>query len=113
MAKATNEQVQTFSDTHVRQRCEAIMLTLLQMEQDLASITDVYNNLTDNPTWADSRRDVTHQATPTDILAINTVMYHLTRLIRGTAVDASASMAAVAAQLPIVQSLCVRQLSQG
>lgn len=69
---ATNEQVQRYVNERVRVRSEQIRALIGSMEDDKATIDDVYANLTNNPTWVDSRTDgPPHLLTPSDVLAWN------------------------------------------
>lgn len=111
---ATNAQVQQWSNERTRPRCEQIRHLLLAMEDDNASIDDVYANLTDNPDWTDSRTDApSHLLTPSNLLAINAFSDNLAKIIRGDLAgenDATkaAAVDAVANQLAIVFDACVR-----
>lgn len=109
---ATNEQVQQWSDQRTRVRCEAIRALLLSLEDDNASIGEVYDNLTGSPDWTDNRSDGPPSLLgPNDLLAINALSVALVEILRGTSADDAARIAAVnaaAAQLPIVYKACVR-----
>lgn len=112
---ATNEQVTHWANERTRIRCEAIRALLLSMEDDNATIGEVYANLNNSPNWTDARVDVPNQLGPNDILAINTFCVNLANLIRngdtaGSMDDAAraAAVKAMADQLPIVLKGCVR-----
>jgi hypothetical protein len=99
---ATNEQVQQFSDQQIRPMAEKLRALKVQMEDLLASIDDVYANLTDNPDWVDGRTDSPpHLLTPSDILGIHAFVS-----------DVRAEMAGHG-QLPIVLKACVRPIEVG
>ena len=84
MANATNQQVQVFSDSRVRPRCEALRALYNQITDDKANINDVYQNLANNPTWTDNRTDgPPHLAVPNDILAYNAFITALIAFIQG------------------------------
>lgn len=112
MAAATNAQVQNWADQRTRPRSEQLRALLLALESDNASIADVYENLTNSPTWDDSRGDgPPHLLVPGDVLAVNTVSVQLAAILRGTLANDAAKIAAVndvAAQLPIMLKACVR-----
>ena len=98
---ATDQQVQTFVNERIRPRCEAIRSLLIAMEDDIAAIDDVYAALTQqNVTWEDDRTDgPPHLLTPSDVLAINTILNDLKTALRTNA------------QLPIVLKACVRPVN--
>lgn len=95
---ADDVQVQVNVDQRMRPRCEQIRALLINMQDDIAIFDDIYAALTQqNPTWVDNRTDgVPHLLTPSDVLAINTILHDLTNAINGDA------------QLPIVRKACVR-----
>lgn len=98
---ATDQQVQTYVDQRVRVRSEQIRALLLSMQDDKNAINDVYAALTQpTPTWKDNRTDgVPHLLTPSDVLAWNTFISDALTSMNGDA------------QLPVVQSACVRPVS--
>lgn len=82
MARATDEQVQRYSDW-ARDLCNQMRRVLLNMEDFRANINDVYEHLNDNPTWTDTRTDdVPHLLTPADMLAINTFVFDAVAVMR-------------------------------
>lgn len=97
---ASDQQVQSFVDTRIRVRAEAIRALEVAMSDDIASIDDVYNALANNPTWEDNRTDgPPHLMTPSDVLAINSFLHDIRDAIVNNA------------QYPIVQKACVRPVS--
>ncbi|GAA4442988.1 hypothetical protein [Bremerella cremea] len=105
---ATNEQVQQYVDQRVRPACEAIRALFTQSEDNIASIDDIYANLTDAPDWTDGRDDhPPHLATPTDVLAWNAFINGLVKFQNGTFADVTEANS-FAAQLPVILKLCVR-----
>lgn len=114
---ATNEQVQVWSDARIRPRAEQARALLLGLEDDNASIGEVYANLTDSPDWTDNRgTGPPALLTPGDLLAINTFSSQLAAILRGSLAGQSdatkaAAVDAVAAQLPIIIKACVRPVS--
>ena len=72
MAEATDAQVQIFADQRIRVRAEQMRALIIAIEDDRASIDDVYARLTGSGGWADARADgPPHLLTGPDILAIN------------------------------------------
>lgn len=108
----SNQQVQNWSDQRARVRCEALRNLLVTMEDDNASIGEVYANLTNSPDWTDTRTDGPPSLLgPNDLLAINTISVQLAAILRGTLANDAAKIAAcndVAAQLATVFKACVR-----
>lgn len=76
MAIATNQEVQTYSDTQARPGAEALRSLWHRFTNDKASIGDVYEACTQqSPTWVDGRVDgPPHMATPADMLNYNEVI---------------------------------------
>jgi hypothetical protein len=72
-APATNQQVQTFSDTIMRPLSEVFRNLLFECQSCSGSIGSVYSALTEeNPTWTDSRTDgPPNLLQPSDLLALN------------------------------------------
>jgi hypothetical protein len=97
---ASDVQVQTFVDSRIRPRCEQIRALLLAINDDIASIGDVYAALTQqNPTWTDQRKDgVPHLMVSSDVLAVNAILHDLQTAIQNNS------------QLPIVLLGCVRSV---
>ncbi len=97
---ATNQQVQQFVDGRIRPRCEQIRNLLVAMQDDISAFDDIYAALTaQNPTWTDQRTDgPPHLLTPSDVLAVNTMLHDLTTAISGDG------------QYPIVEKVCVRSV---
>lgn len=97
MAAATNAQVQAFVNDRIRPRCEQIRALYNAVLDDIATIGDVYSNLTSSPTWTDNRTDGPPSLlAPSDILAVNTFLNNIKTAIASDA------------QLPIVRKACVR-----
>ena len=109
---ATNAQVQQYVNERVRPRSEQIRNLYLSCKDDKATIDDVYANLTNNPTWTDTRSDAPpHLLTPSDVLAWNTFLTQFIALVEGTFPDVATANSA-AAQYPIIQNSCVRQVRE-
>lgn len=99
MSTATNQQVQSFSDVKTRPLCELAETLYLKAKVFKSQVDDVYANLTNNPTWTDTRTDgVPHLAGPSDLLAVNTW------------VNDFISMYEANSQKAIVEKLVVREL---
>jgi hypothetical protein len=100
MPLATDQQVQTFVNEHIRPRCEQIRALLLAINDDINAIGDVYAALTQpNPTWVDQRSDgVPHLMSSSDVLAVNIVLHNLQTAIQNDP------------QLPVVLQSCVRSV---
>lgn len=110
---ATNAQVQNWSDQRVRPFCEELRKLLLMAEDMNASIGEVYENLTNSPTWTDGRQDAPPDLlAPSDLLAINTICVRLAQVLRGQGLadDAAKGDAVddISGQLSIVLKACVR-----
>lgn len=73
MAIATDLQVQTYCDTRVRVRAEAVRALVTAFTDDKGAIDDVYAACAQQtPTWSDNRHDgPPHLAAPGDVLAYN------------------------------------------
>lgn len=96
---ATNEQVQAFVDNRVRPRVQQVRALLLAIEDDIATIGDVYANLTDSPTWADERTDAPpHLLTANDVLGIHAFNVALQAAMRAHN------------QLPVVLAACIHSV---
>ncbi len=108
MAIATDAQVQAYVDTRIRPRAEAFRNLSLDMADDLAVITDVFNACNQgSPTWSDNRHDgPPHLLAPSDVLAYNTVIALWEKFRLGTAT--LADVAAFAANWNTLQNACVR-----
>lgn len=98
MANATNQQIQTFSDTRVRPQAEVVRAIAISFDDMIASIDDIYNALNvQSPTWTDARTDgPPHLLAPSDILAFNAFMHDIRDAIKNHA------------QYPIVLKICAR-----
>jgi hypothetical protein len=96
---ATDAQVQAFVNDRLRPRCEQALRLKQLLDQDIASIGDVYANVSAvNPTWTDTRSDAPpHLMTPSDVLALNTFINNIRDALRDNA------------QWPIVQKCVVRE----
>lgn len=94
---ASDIQVQQFVDERIRPRCEQIRNLYNALLDDIATIDDVYNALATDPSWSDYRTDgPPHLLTPSDVLAVNTLLHNLVTALEGDA------------QFPIVRKSCVR-----
>lgn len=84
---ATDQQVQQFVNERIRPHCELIRNLKILLDDDIASIDDVYANLTaQNPTWTDTRSDAPpNLLTPNDVLAINSLINAVRDEIRDNA----------------------------
>jgi cytochrome c553 len=72
MAEATDSQVQAFADQRIRVRAEQMRALIEGIDDDIASIGDVYERLTKSGKWNDARTDgPPHLLTGDDILAVN------------------------------------------
>jgi hypothetical protein len=98
MPAATDEQVQNWSDQRTRVRAEQIRALFIAITADIAQIADVYTACTQqSPTWEDARVDgPPHLLSPSDLLAINTLVNDIK-----TAIDNSG-------QYAVCQAACVR-----
>lgn len=87
MANATDVQVQAYADKRVRKHAQLATQLLAALQDDIASIDDVYNALNvQSPTWADNRTDgPPHLLTPSDVLAFNTFMHDIVTALSGHA----------------------------
>jgi len=104
---ATNEQVQAFVNERVRPRCEQIRNLYLACKNDRAVFGDIYDNLTDNPTWTDQHSgNPPHLMTPSDVLAWNTFLFGLVAFVEGTLTNENKAEAS--AQYPVIVNGCVR-----
>lgn len=109
MAIATDQQMQSFSDTYVRPFAEQARALLAAANSVKASIDDIYARATDNanPAWHDSRSDPPHllqsggspQVNPDDMLNLNAFV---TDLIAWFGAEAS---------WPVLLRACVRPLN--
>lgn len=114
MARATDEQVQQYSQDHVRPRSEHARNLLRNIDTDLAQIADVYEHVSGAnsipPTWTDTHTsNPPHLGTPNDILAWNTAMTALQKLRDGTFASVEEANSMFKDQWPVVQLLCVQQ----
>ena len=97
---ATNAQVQSFVNERMRPHCELIRNLYLSLKDDQAVIDDVYANVSDNPTWTDTRSDAPpHLITPNNVLAYNAFMVDFIAFIESG--DG-------AGNYPVVVDSCVR-----
>lgn len=113
---ATNEQVQAWSDQRTRPLCETLRDLINTLADDNASFPDVYANLNGSPDWTDGRSDYPpHLLTPSDVLAINTIVYNLNLILSGSSfADTAAKASAVdeiQAQLALIPKACVRPVN--
>ncbi|HEX5323840.1 MAG TPA: hypothetical protein VFW40_08650 [Capsulimonadaceae bacterium] len=98
MATATDPQVQNFCNEVLRPLCEATRDLQNRYAAALASIGDVYANVTQqSPTWTDNRTDgPPHLMTPGDVINLNGFF---TRVIAAMTGDG---------QWPVVLDCCVQ-----
>lgn len=81
---ATNAQVQAYVDNRLRVRAEQIRNLLIALEDDKNLIDDVYANVSDSPTWTDSRSDnPPHLLGPNDVLAYNSFISDAITALKG------------------------------
>ena len=116
MSAATNQQVQNYSDQVVRPLSEALRAVSLACKNWQAQFSDIYANLTNNPTWTDGRTDgPPHLLTPSDILAINTFVVGMISICGGTGnpTNDANNMANAIGQWPIVLEACVQPVPAG
>jgi hypothetical protein len=107
MAAATNEQVQQYADQRFRPRSEQLRQVYLAIKDDQQAFDDIYENLTNDPTWTDQRQDAPpHLLTPDDMLAYNTFMVRYIEFIEGALTGTTCNEAA--GQWPVILSACVR-----
>lgn len=93
---ASNEQVQSFVNERVRPLCEKTRTLIALLDDYVATVDDVYANLTDSPDWSDNRPDNPPTLlTPNDVLAINTFIQEVRTYVKGHANLASAMSACV------------------
>lgn len=111
MAIATDQQVQTYVDQRVRPRCEQLRALALSVDDDKATLDDIYAALTqETPTWSDTRTDAPpHLLLPSDVLAWNTFITGVQKLRDGTFADLTEANS-FAAQWAVVLAACVRSV---
>jgi hypothetical protein len=98
---ATNLQVQQFVDQRIRVRAEQIRALYESMNDDIASIGDVYDALepVESATWSDVRIDgPPFLLTPSDVLGINSFLVGIRDAITNHG------------QYPVVLKACVRPI---
>lgn len=108
---ATNEQVQEWVNQRMRVRCEQLRALFVLMEDDKATIDDIYANVSDGgSTFADNHpANPPHLVTKQDILGYNTFITMILKLKTGGLTTAEAADAN--AQWPIIIDSCVRSLN--
>lgn len=114
---ATNQQVQDFIDSRVRQSCSDILLWILRRQNDAANLDDVYANLSSSPTWTDARTaGVAHSAVPQDFFAWNTFIQGLLKVVvSGQPLDgrtAAETISDIHAQWATIQKLPITPIPQ-
>lgn len=84
---ATDTQVQSFVDKFLRPYSDKLCQLLALGQQIVSEIDDVYTAAAEqSPTWSDSRNDgPPHLATPSDVLAMNTLIRDINTAISGDA----------------------------
>lgn len=113
MPEATDQQMQQYSDTRVRPRCEQIRNLLAALDDDVAAIDDVYSRCVGSGNWPDARNDGPPQLnTCADILAWNTAVTALQKLRDGTFASVGEANAMFKDQWPVIQDLCVRGVTE-
>lgn len=69
---ASDQQIQQFVNERVRPHAEQTRALVINFDDDISAVDDVYTALSDKPTWSDSRQDgPPHLLNAQDILAIN------------------------------------------
>lgn len=99
--RATNQQMQTFSDSRMRNRAELIRSLLAALKDDKANIGDEYEHASGAnsiaATWTDNRTDgPAHLAGPNDLLTYNSYITALINNIEN------------AENFTVIMQLCVR-----
>lgn len=95
---ATNEQVQQYVNERIRPIAENLRDALIRCQDELITIEDIYQNLSNNPTWTDERPDAPpHLLTPSDVLGIHAFVFDFVAFATGHG------------QLPVVKLACVRE----
>lgn len=108
MAAASNAQVQAYADAVVRPLDEQLRKVYLLAVDARAALDDIYENLTNSPTWTDNRPDAPpHLLGPNDVLAWNTFLVGLIKLVEGTFTDVTEANS-FAAQWAVILKGCVR-----
>jgi hypothetical protein len=100
---ATDMQMQDYCDQRIRVRAEQVRALLAAMQDDKASIDDVYTRASDaGSPWADARTDgPPHLLAGSDVLEYNTFITNLIAAIQNDA------------QWPTVRKACVRPVGFG
>ena len=107
MTTATDAQVQNYSDSVIRPLCEQIRALQIVCTNVKATIGDVYDNLTNSPTWTDGNSsNPPHLMQPSDVLAVNTVIDGILSIFGGD--GNTTTMSNAVGQYPIVLKGCVR-----
>jgi hypothetical protein len=109
MAQATDQQMQAFADTRVRQRAEQFRTAVNALRDDKTAIESVYDRAANGAAWNDARIDGPPKLlTSADMLTFNTVATLLLKAIDGTAT--SQDITSLAANWPVFQAACVRSI---
>lgn len=109
MPAATDAQVQRYCDERIRPRAEQLIRLLNALSDDAAAIPDVWERAANGDPWSDGRTDGPPALAETgDILAYNTFIQCLVKVVNGTA-DAG-EVANVAANWPVVRTMAVHGL---
>lgn len=116
MARATDQQVQTYANERIRPRAELVRRLQILLNDDKSSIGDVFAHVSGAdsiaPTWEDNRQDGPPTLlTPNKVLEYNAFMQNLLDILAGTLQSDAAKAAAcnvVAGNLASVLSACVR-----
>lgn len=114
MARATDAQVQQYVNERIRMRAEQFRALRNAIADDKAVIDDIYEHVTGAneipATFVDTRPDgPPHLATNSDVAAYNTF---ITAFLAFCDPDGdTATIALGADQLPVLEDLCVRPLS--
>jgi len=107
---ATNAQVQSSMDQDVRPICNELIKLTNRVAMFTAGAADIYSYLSGENSYADNRTDgPPHLATNSDWLAFNALAVVWPKIVAGTAT--TGDVATFAAQWPIVQKLCTRDLT--
>lgn len=95
---ATNEQVQQYVSERIRPIAEDLRNVLIRCQDELVTIEDIYQNLTNNTTWTDERTDhPPHLLTKDDVLGIHAFIFDFV------------AFSTAHGQLPVVKMACVRE----
>lgn len=106
MPEASDAQVQTYVDQRMRVRAEQIRNLKAAIEDDIATIDDVYAHCVGSATWTDTRQDVPSAMTCSDILSINTSYVAIINALEDTIPEVDPPVV----DFNTISSSCVRPL---